>query len=49
MITTAGTFRVTGNGTRNFSQTFVITAQQDKWKIASDVFRSQLHPNQADA
>jgi hypothetical protein len=49
MITTGGTYRVSGVGARNFAQTFVITANSDKWKIASDVFRSQIHPTHANA
>ncbi|OXA59573.1 NTF2-related export protein [Folsomia candida] len=49
MITTGGSYRVSGVGNRNFSQTFVITAHTDKWKIASDVFRTQVHPTHANA
>lgn len=52
MITAGGTYRiggVGGGGVRNFSQTFVITAHSEKWKIASDVFRTQIHPTQANS
>lgn len=41
LIMVSGNFRVQGNAQRQFQQTFMITAQVDKWKIVSDCFRIQ--------
>jgi len=47
LINASGTFRVAGSGNRGFLQSFVVTAEGGKWKVASDVFRSQVSPNEA--
>lgn len=41
LCTVSGLFRLTGKPQKQFQQTFMITAQGDKWKIASDCFRIQ--------
>lgn len=40
LLMTSGITRL-GNKQKSFQQTFVITAQGDKWKIVSDCFRIQ--------
>ncbi|CAD7012077.1 NTF2-related export protein [Ceratitis capitata] len=41
MIQVGGTVRYADDSARPFQQTFIITAQEDKWKIASDCYRLQ--------
>lgn len=41
LIMVSGIFRVLNNPPKQFQQTFMITAQGDKWKIVSDCFRIQ--------
>lgn len=41
IIQVSGTVKFQDNPTKPFQQTFMITAQGDKWKIASDCFRLQ--------
>uniref|UniRef100_A0A1A9WIQ8 NTF2-related export protein n=1 Tax=Glossina brevipalpis TaxID=37001 RepID=A0A1A9WIQ8_9MUSC len=41
LIQTGGVVKYTDQPTRPFQQTFIITAQDDKWKIASDCYRLQ--------
>ncbi|XP_063709691.1 NTF2-related export protein [Culicoides brevitarsis] len=41
IIEVSGTVRFENNPSRMFQQTFMVTAQQDKWKIVSDCFRIQ--------
>lgn len=40
LVMASGVMRL-GNQQKSFQQTFVITAQEDKWKIVSDCFRIQ--------
>ncbi len=52
LINTTGSFRISGGGgggggSRAFFQNFVVTEEGGKWKVASDVFRTQVSPNQA--
>lgn len=41
LISAAGTVKFQDNPMRPFQQNFIITAQGDKWKIASDCYRLQ--------
>lgn len=41
LIQVSGVVKFQSAGAKPFQQTFVITAQADKWKIASDCFRMQ--------
>ncbi|XP_065368221.1 NTF2-related export protein [Calliphora vicina] len=41
LIQTGGTVKYTDQPMKTFQQTFIITAQDDKWKIASDCYRLQ--------
>jgi NTF2-related export protein 1/2 len=41
LIQVSGTVKFTDHPSKPFQQTFMITAQGDKWKIASDCFRLQ--------
>lgn len=41
LVMVSGMFRLQGNSQKQFQQTFMITAQGDKWKIVSDCFRIQ--------
>lgn len=41
LIMVSGMFRVSNNPGKQFQQTFMVTAQGDKWKIVSDCFRIQ--------
>lgn len=41
LIQAGGTVRYTDHPVKPFQQTFIITAQEDKWKIASDCYRLQ--------
>lgn len=41
LIMVSGSSRIQGNQPKQFQQTFMITAQGDKWKIVSDCFRIQ--------
>lgn len=41
LIMVSGMFRIQNNSGKQFQQTFVISAQGDKWKIVSDCFRIQ--------
>lgn len=41
LIMVSGISRIHGNQQKQFQQTFMITAQGDKWKIVSDDFRIQ--------
>lgn len=41
LIQVGGTVRYQEQPTKPFQQTFIITAQDDKWKIASDCYRLQ--------
>lgn len=41
LIAAAGTVKFQDNASKPFQQTFIITAQGDKWKIVSDCFRLQ--------
>lgn len=41
IIQVGGTARYTDMPTQPFQQTFIITAEGDKWKIASDCYRLQ--------
>lgn len=41
LVMVSGMFRLQGNPPKQFQQTFMITAEGDKWKIASDCFRIQ--------
>lgn len=41
LVMVSGMFRLQGNPQKQFQQTFMITAEGDKWKIASDCFRIQ--------
>ncbi|ODN02598.1 NTF2-related export protein [Orchesella cincta] len=47
IINVGGSYRISGSGSKGFTQNFVVTAEGGKWKVASDVFRSQISPNQA--
>ncbi|EDW85963.1 uncharacterized protein Dwil_GK23344 [Drosophila willistoni] len=41
LILASGTVKYASQPIKNFQQSFVITAQNDKWKIASDCYRLQ--------
>ncbi|KAL7730965.1 hypothetical protein ACLKA6_014198 [Drosophila palustris] len=41
IILASGTVKYAEQPMRNFQQSFVITAENDKWKIASDCYRLQ--------
>lgn len=41
LIQVSGTVKLGDNRLKAFQQTFVITAQQSKWKIVTDCFRLQ--------
>lgn len=41
LIMVSGMFRTSNNPGKQFQQTFMVTAQGDKWKIVSDCFRIQ--------
>ncbi|KAJ8922375.1 hypothetical protein NQ315_004318 [Exocentrus adspersus] len=41
MIQTSGTVKYPDRAPKSFQQTFIVTAQGDKWKIVSDCFRVQ--------
>lgn len=41
LIQVGGTVRYNGKTPRHFQQNFMITAEEDKWKIVSDCFRFQ--------
>uniref|UniRef100_A0A336MKH1 NTF2-related export protein n=1 Tax=Culicoides sonorensis TaxID=179676 RepID=A0A336MKH1_CULSO len=41
IIQVSGTVKFQDNPSKMFQQTFMVTAQQDKWKIVSDCFRIQ--------
>lgn len=41
LVMTSGYFKLGPNNAKPFQQTFMITAQGDKWKIVSDCFRTQ--------
>ena len=41
LIQATGTVKYQGKPSRAFQQTFMITAQLDKWKIVNDCFRLQ--------
>lgn len=41
LVMASGYFKLGSNGAKPFQQTFMITAQGDKWKIVSDCFRTQ--------
>lgn len=41
LIMVSGMLCLQGSSNKQFQQTFMITAQGDKWKIASDCFRIQ--------
>ncbi|XP_034114327.1 NTF2-related export protein-like [Drosophila nasuta] len=41
IILASGTVKYSDQAARNFQQSFVITAENDKWKIASDCYRLQ--------
>lgn len=41
LIQVSGNVKFQNNPTKPFQQTFMVTAQGDKWKIASDCFRLQ--------
>ncbi|XP_032594649.1 NTF2-related export protein isoform X2 [Drosophila grimshawi] len=41
VILASGTVKYGDQSQRNFQQSFVITAENDKWKIASDCYRLQ--------
>ncbi|XP_055305931.1 NTF2-related export protein-like [Sitodiplosis mosellana] len=41
LILVSGSLRVLNNPLKQFQQTFVISAQDDKWKIVRDCFRIQ--------
>lgn len=41
LIMVSGMFRIQNNSAKQFQQTFVVTAHEDKWKIVSDCFRIQ--------
>ncbi|KAH8396201.1 hypothetical protein KR222_005031, partial [Zaprionus bogoriensis] len=41
IILASGTVKYAEQSLRNFQQSFVITAENDKWKIASDCYRLQ--------
>lgn len=41
LIQVSGNVKFQNNPQKPFQQTFMITAQSEKWKIASDVFRLQ--------
>ncbi|XP_037953458.1 NTF2-related export protein [Teleopsis dalmanni] len=41
IIKAAGTIKYQDQPTKAFCQTFVVTAVENKWKIASDIFRLQ--------
>lgn len=41
LIQVSGTVKFQAGTAKPFQQTFMITAQADKWKIASDCFRMQ--------
>ena len=40
-VMVAGTVRYQDKRTKPFQQTFLLTAQGDKWKVATDTFRYQ--------
>ncbi|CAL8104867.1 unnamed protein product [Orchesella dallaii] len=46
LVNVGGSYRISGSGSKSFSQTFVVTAEEGKWKVASDLFRTQDSPNQ---
>lgn len=41
LVMVSGYFKFGSNNSKPFQQTFMITAQGDKWKIVSDCFRTQ--------
>ncbi|KAH8400412.1 hypothetical protein KR215_011686, partial [Drosophila sulfurigaster] len=41
IILASGSVKYSDQAVRNFQQSFVITAENDKWKIASDCYRLQ--------
>ncbi|KAH8402404.1 hypothetical protein KR009_011830, partial [Drosophila setifemur] len=41
LILTGGTVKFLDQPVRNFQQSFIVTADNDKWKIASDCYRLQ--------
>lgn len=41
LIMISGLIRIRDNTGKQFQQTFVVTAHEDKWKIVSDCFRIQ--------
>lgn len=41
LIQVSGTVKIQGAASKPFQQTFMLTAQGDKWKIASDTYRLQ--------
>ncbi|XP_017070518.1 NTF2-related export protein [Drosophila eugracilis] len=41
IIMSSGTVKFAQEPVRNFQQTFIVTAENDKWKIASDCYRLQ--------
>ncbi|XP_031630885.1 NTF2-related export protein-like [Contarinia nasturtii] len=41
LIMVSGMFRIQNNQSKQFQQTFIITAHEEKWKIVSDCFRIQ--------
>lgn len=41
LVMVSGYFKLGNNSSKPFQQTFMITAQGDKWKIVSDCFRIQ--------
>jgi NTF2-related export protein 1/2 len=41
LIQTSGIVKIENNRSRAFQQTFLVTAQGDKWKIVTDTFRLQ--------
>ncbi|XP_060655929.1 NTF2-related export protein-like [Drosophila nasuta] len=41
IILASGTVKYSDQAARNFQQSFVLTAENDKWKIASDCYRLQ--------
>ncbi|EDW31304.1 GL11070 [Drosophila persimilis] len=41
LVMASGTVKYQDQPTRNFQQAFIVTAEGDKWKIASDCYRLQ--------
>ncbi|KAH8280552.1 hypothetical protein KR018_009799, partial [Drosophila ironensis] len=41
LIMTSGTVKFVDHAMCNFQQSFIVTAENDKWKIASDCYRLQ--------